>query len=669
MATTRTGEAFISFRIGVPLWRPEARFEEVLSLLDEHPGLADEIALFTSETHPPLPLREVAQRAEILERRMAAARKRGYAAGVNVLSTLGHHEEDLAHSLGEDYPRMTDIEGRVCRGTLCPEHERVHEYVRELYRTVALAGPDFVWVDDDVRCLGHWPICGGCFCDTCLARFAQECGREYTRETLRAAFDTGSPADRLAARRAWLAHNRGLIGRLLALIEETVHEIRPGLPLGFMTGDRFGEGYDFDAWAAVLAGPGNAEVRWRPGGGFYSDEHLDGLVAKSHTIGRQVSLLPPAVRNVQSEIENFPYQRLRKAARTTALEAASHIAAGCTGAALNVLSMYDEPLGEYRALVAELHASRGFYDLLVRTFGRQASCGVWGAWGKDSFAAHNLAAGAWMGNGDAPLWVPPGEEMLELGVPAAYAPDAGCVVAMAGDAPMSFPEAELRRMLSGGVYLDARALCRLHERGLGGLAGFRVAGTHDADCIEVFTDHPINGPFAGRRRDGRQSFWKSRASALVPSGGASALACLQDYAGSEICACCLGVFENELGGRVCVAGYYPWAQLSSLAKASQIKRILRWLSRDALPLYVESFHRAAVWVRRNGAGGLAFALINTSLDEARELAVMVRTDASCLRVFDWRCQETAVPACGTDGPYRRFTLPRLGPWAMILGIA
>jgi hypothetical protein len=71
--------------------------------------------------------------------------------------------------------------------------------------------------------------------------------------------------------------------------------------------------------------------------------------------------------------------------------------------------------------------------------------------------------------------------------------------------------------------------------------------------------HPLNGPFAGRKRDGRQSFWKGPAALLRPlSATAQPLSRLIGYAGDELCPCAMGVFENELGGRVCVAGYYPW---------------------------------------------------------------------------------------------------------------
>ena len=42
----------------------------------------------------------------------------------------------------------------------------------------------------------------------------------------------------------------------------------------------------------------------------------------------QVALLPRHVRVIQSEVESFPYQRLKKSIHTTAMEAAAYIAAG-----------------------------------------------------------------------------------------------------------------------------------------------------------------------------------------------------------------------------------------------------------------------------------------------------------------------------------------------------
>jgi hypothetical protein len=376
-------KASISFRIGTEQWMPEKRFQELLNLFEKYEGVTDGITFFTSETHPPLPLEVIRERADLLAKRMSAVRKMGYQTGINILATIGHHNENLPHSLSGEYTPMTDIEGHVCLGSFCPNDEPMRGYVRQLYEIIASADPDYIWIDDDVRLLGHLPIKETCFCDNCLRIFEQEYGVKYTRTSLEAAFSSGPVEKKLQVRRTWLQHNRNTVARLLELIEKIVHGLKPGMPLGFMTGERFFEGYDFDKWAEILSGSGRAEVRWRPGGGFYADDCMKGLIGKSHAIGRQASLLPDGVVSIQSEIENFPYQRLRKAAHTTAIEAASHIAAGCTGAAFNVLSMYDEPLGEYEPLMSTLCRTRPFFDLLVHELGRAKPKGIYTGWNKD----------------------------------------------------------------------------------------------------------------------------------------------------------------------------------------------------------------------------------------------------------------------------------------------
>ena len=182
----------------------------------------------------------------------------------------------------------------------------------------------------------------------------------YTRDSLAEALD-GEPTDeRRALRRQWLDHNRELIRHLLATVACAAHRVKPSLSLGFMTGDRFYEGYDFHGWAEALAGPESAPVRWRPGEGFYSDECYADLIGKSHAIGRQVAQLPETISTIQSETEDFPYHMLRKSVRTTVLEAGVYMAAGATGTAFNVLTQHGDPLDEYRPFLRQVTQCRPF---------------------------------------------------------------------------------------------------------------------------------------------------------------------------------------------------------------------------------------------------------------------------------------------------------------------
>lgn len=113
---------------------------------------------------------------------------------------------------------------------------------------------------------------------------------------------------------------------------------------------------------------------------------------------------------------------------------------------------------------------------------------------------------------------------------------------------------------------------------------------------------------------------------------------------------------------MCVAGYYPWTLVHSLSKSSQVKTIMRWLSRDTMSAYVSSFHRINLWFRDHTNGRTALALTNSSLDPASDVKLMIRTDKSQITVFDMVCRPSVVVASESEGPYRGFVIPRFNPW-------
>lgn len=228
-------------------------------------------------------------------------------------------------------------------------------------------------------------------------------------------------------------------------------------------------------------------------------------------------------------------------------------------------------------------------------------------------------------------------------------------------------EDEILKMLSSGVYMDAQALTRLNEMGYEKLTGFSVERFVENDCIEEFVNHPLNTGFIGRRRDGRQSFWKCPAEILNPlSGSVRILTRAVDYSGKEIAPCCMGVFDNQLGGRICVAGYYPWMFLQNLSKSTQIKSVMHWLSKDRLTAYVSSFHKVNLWVREPGKGRFVLVVINACLDAAENVTLSLRTDKKEVRVFDMHCTETKISSSETNNQYSNFILHVIPGWDMRL---
>lgn len=114
-------------------------------------------------------------------------------------------------------------------------------------------------------------------------------------------------------------------------------------------------------------------------------------------------------------------------------------------------------------------------------------------------------------------------------------------------------------------------------------------------------------------------------------------------------------YENELGGRVVVMGYYPWSQVHSLAKSTQVKAVVDWVSRGKMPAMVESYAKVVAWRRGNG-----LVLLNASLDAAKEVTVRWAGARGRVRMLEmggsW--QELAVSGDG------RVKVPGLGPWSI-----
>ena len=154
----------------------------------------------------------------------------------------------------------------------------------------------------------------------------------------------------------------------------------------------------------------------------------------------------------------------------------------------------------------------------------------------------------------------------------------------------------------------------------------------------------------------------------MTSPKAETLSSAVDYGGNEVAKTILGIYENPLGGRVCLNGYFPWSNFYNYPKQSQIRRIMRWLSKDTLPGYVDSFGKIHFWMRKQAEdGSFAAVAINANFDPAEEAAFMIKTELSEITVYDFDCNETSVKGSEPDSDgYRRFVVPEIAPWQPVL---
>lgn len=645
-----------SVRVAYENWLYDERFEHLIKLLSEYRGGITDVALFTTATHAPLSPEEFSRRITIIGKRLPALREAGFSAGINHLTTIGHHCEDLDAGLGDKYTFMTGIDGAVCRGSYCMRNpDFVREYVVPCYTEMANTHPDFIWIDDDVR-YGHMDSGNGCFCDHCIAVFNEKHGYSYTRETLRAALSKNDPALGMQ----WLDHQSDAICDLFSVIAETVYAIDPKIKLGFMTGERYFEGYQFARYADALSMGGTHEIMWRPGGGAYEDMNFEAIVSKMEELGRQNAYLPDYVTVIQSEIENFPYQLLKKTPHSTAFEAAMSMTVGCTGAAFNILpSETMEPLD---TVIPHLRAIAGmteYYRLLQEQLSGLTPIGIQTGW----YPASQAACPGGLADGWGGSFASHAREMFFFGLPEAYHPDFASVVMLTGQAAAVLSDEEITRLLSGGIYLDASALEYLRSRGFGDLLGFAVGRHFPVDAREQYTDHPLNRGIVGGIRNCRQAFHSGDCYEMIPlSGDCQILSRLIDYHDRALCGCTCGIFENSLGGRVCAAGYYPHDWLSDIQKTVQLKQIFLWQSRGTLPAFVDSYHRVRNITLTDGER-ICVTLNNTSNDALCHVSAAVRTEASSARLYLSDGQQKTLSAARTEiycgSTYQIFDIDRI----------
>lgn len=615
-----------SVRVLYENWLYDDRFEHLVSLLSKYRGGITGVALFTSYTHAPLLPEEISRRVAIIEKRLSVLRAEGFSAGINHLATVGHHAEDVDAGLGDKYTYATGKNGNVCLGSYCMRSpDFLLEYVIPSYEKMASTHPDFIWIDDDVRMV-HADCGRGCFCDYCIDFFNKKHGYYYTREALVEALSKHDPV----LGKQWLDYQSDAICDLLSVIAKTVYEIDPNIRLGFMTGERYFEGYQFARYADALSQGGKHEIMWRPGGGAYEDLDFDEIVEKMEQLGRQNAYLPDHVSIIQSEIENFPYQLLKKTPHSTALEAAMSMTVGCTGAAFNILP--SETMESLDTIVPHLRAIDSmteFYKALQDQLSGLRPTGIHTGWRPYSQAA---APDGVLGKNGA-RFAAYARELFSFGLPECYHPDSARVTMLTGYAASVMSDEEITDILSGGVYLDVSALEYLRSRGFGDLLGFAVGEEIPVDAREQYVEHALNNGIVGGIRNGRQAFHKGDSFALIPlSENCETLSRLIDYHDRILCDCTCGIYENSLGGRVCVAGYYPHDWLSDIQKTVQLKQIFLWLSCGTLPAFVASYHRVRN-ITLTGEGRTCVTLFNTSNDALCDLSLAVHTDSDAATFY------------------------------------
>jgi len=660
----------LSWRVGVAHYETDEIFSRLFTALTTpKPSIIDEIAFAESMTHHVYqPMETYERRAAIMKRRMEAFRAVGVRAGINVGITLGHINEAWTFMKAMPFQPMIDTNGVASTGCACPNSAGLREHMRAKYTLMAQAGPEFIWVDDDIRMHFHGGVVNGvrvgewcCFCPTCLEIFAATIGRTFSREQLVAAFNVPENGD---LRRAWVRQNAESLRSLLVELKEAVRAVDPKMVTGLMTAGPGWSSYngpDFPLWFDALDA-----TKARPGGGFYSDETPGTLYTKALDVGQQRWLCPPTVDDSQYELENFPYQTLKKSIAVLRDECTLSLAFGLNGIAFNALGMTGES-EDYQPILDALPAMRPEWEQLVAHACDLPTSGIWPAWTMDFMGKHDVRPGetwpSYVRGGDS--WQ--GRVFGEIGLPLGVDGPGECGSLLLGRMAEAFSDDELRGLLAGGVMMDGDSLDILQRRGLADLAGATIAQRLNNGVTERLTDDPINGVSAGTLRDARIEFWGDAfgmADVLEPGLGTRVLGRAKDYFGNDI-GPCMTACENALGGRVVVMGYAPTIFIHSVSKRRQLQNIADWLSRDRLPVRIEQTVRLIPVVRLSSDRTRgAVVLLNAGCDVVDRADIELRVPSETPVRLVAGPDATQLPTRKTPtGPI--VTLEKIQPWTTV----
>ena len=621
----------IAQRLHIANWKEDEDFEKTLRFLTAHRDAVDEITLFSACTvdghadgEPGAALARMRREAEVLKSRIAGFHEAGFSSvGVNVLITLGHIDEGTPE---EDpvFQKIVGWRGDVSTSCNCPNHEDFRRFTEEKYTIFARTKPDFLWVDDDIKLFWNG-VEFGCFCPECLRKFNEKNGFAYTREALVSAMQE---PDNSALRGLWVRDVRDRITDLLTCIGSAVRRVDPSIRLGFMTQRQSWSTYngmDFPAWFTALG----AEMG-RPGEGYYFDTVPRNVLTKAFSTAQQAYEYPETVTDVQYELENFPYGTWQKSYRISVAELALAAAEGMGGALLNNSHPVRGPVGQDRLYDTIARERVAWRDYLEAGRGWRAA-GLYPAFSLRYDQLRTLQEGESFfttlersPRHDVTRTYP----LAELGVPITMQASGAWGVILTGNLSQGYTDEELTEFFRGGVLVSGDAVRELERRGFGRYLGVRYAGEGGIGLVEELEKQdPVNRNLPDYDdRDVHPAFFGGEAVWLEKTDPAVRAVTYVTERGKGRKGISVSLYENELGGRVCVMGYAPFLRPDDLTRFLQLDRILEFLAGEKRSAKLLTPGQTAFFVRE-GDDGVETAVMNLTLDSTDHTEVAVRGKA------------------------------------------
>lgn len=622
MCATPISPAWFALRRTLPPWRFEPTFRELLRNLKPHAIDEVIVKLDTEEFSHGQPslawIRAYLPRLVRVRRELA---RRGVAFSLNPWITVGHCDrgrDDRKRIRG--YRTTVGHDGTVCAHCACPLSAAWRGHIAKLWTIYASLRPRVIWIEDDIRTFNHKPVQYGCFCPEHMRRFSGKAGRKVAREELVAALlKPGRPHP---WRALYLDLQAEVMIDTVAFLARAVHKASPSTCLGLMSsGPRIHaiEGRRWSEFAAAL-GDG-AAIFSRPPMGSYHENSLRDLYYSHDSIKLTRHCMPPGSVEL-TEVENVPFTQYSKSAAFTFVEVAISLGYGAHGVTLNLYDHAGSPMAIDPLPGPTLAARKRWLEAVGRACQAPGPFrGVQLLFDRRESYHRRLPPGAnycqLSADGYAMM-----EALEGCGIPTTYEREK--VAATSGQTLRALDDEAIRRLLRGGLLLDAGAAQVLAERGFGEAIGLtRIDPPRPVDSFgPLSAEEFFNRRFGGAPR-------KYLTLTLPNLGRSVKVSRIQPGPGAEIVSSfvdpdtrrgmlAMYAFRNRWSGRVVVSALQFNSALGPAFfhpyRRAQLQGAVRWLACGRPSLFVEGPGAYPLALRKDSGGGTILGFFNLTLD-------------------------------------------------------
>ena len=639
-------EPFSAIRLRKPQTDSPKVWQATVEQFRKYRAGVDEVWFSTGICFPKM--EEHFANAARLARASEELRRLGIKPSIQIQATIGHGEALTLYSdnSGIGWQGYVADDGAVAKRLNCFRAPGFVAYMREMASAYAAAmRPYSVWIDDDIRIIGHHPdkhTSGwGCHCAHCLEVFAQKEGKRWTRERLVKEMKSNKA---LEAR--WRAFAFEGEAELVRAIADAVHAASPATRMCIQQpGACFPEHRAlYEACHAATGLP----VGMRPGAGSYFDHDARAQMLKAYALALQMDTIGglPFLDRICPEIETCPRSFACRTGRGVLLEALESLSQGMNSiSALVIDAGFETPEWYGDAILSALARNATMMKRYVAA-NEGARCAGYGVRG---IPAQPLQTSS------LPLKPLIADARPEL---------ARIVTGAHAEAVINAGRDAVCRLLEDDLLLDGVAADTLFRAGFGGDVGLAGCRRFSGGLRERFCDNPVNVGFLAR-----EAPVTGDAFFLDPADGANAVSeYFSDSGDGKSRGVASLVFETQSGRRRVVFGHGVFTSSMSVASGDrivQMHRLADWASHGKAPVVADSPSRSFVQPRVRGDGTLASVVfVNATIGETTPIRLRLRGVGAAVKDAIWSAldmEDVKVPVV-RNGEDAYVTIPIVASW-------